>query len=146
MVNYQYSISENAIKVSLTEKANKEFIEKYKNVAGKKDVPDLDSMLRSVSGDLDSVKDRLHRDCCYQVVEYTDNDGYAKSCKHNKEVIRVIAVVKMVSGKEARLQSLDIDRTQLYPGMHVSSKVKTYGDHRLQPVRRRDIRASRAVG
>jgi hypothetical protein len=128
MVNYKYSLREDAINVSLTEKANKEFIEKYKNIAGKKDVPDLDSMLRSVSGDLDNVKDRLHRDCCYQVVEYTDNDGYAKSCKYKKEVVRVVAVVKVVSGKEARLQSLDVDRTELYPGEHVSSKVKTYGE------------------
>lgn len=128
MVNYKYSLREDAITVSLTEKANKEFVEKYKNIAGKKNVPDLDSMLRSVSGDLDNVKGRLHRDCCYQVVEYTDNDGYAKSCKHNKEVIRVVAVVKIVSSKEARLQSLALDRTPLYPGMHVSSKVKTYGE------------------
>jgi hypothetical protein len=127
MVNYKYSLREDAINVSLTEKANKEFVEKYKNAVGKKVVPGLDSMLRSVSGDLDAVKDRLHRDCCYKVVEYTDNDGYAKSCKYKKEVICVIAVVKMVSGKEARLQSLDVGRTQLYPGMHVSSNVKTYG-------------------
>lgn len=127
MVNYKYSIREDAVKVSLTEKADKEFIEKYKNVVGKKAVPGLDSMLRFVCGDLDTVKDRLHRDCCYKVVEYTDNDGYAKSCKHKKEVICVVAVVKMVSSKEARLQSLDVGRTELYPGSHVSSKVKTYG-------------------
>ena len=69
----------------------------------------------------------MHRDCCYQVVEYTDNDGYAKSCKHGKEVLRLTAVVKVVSSKEARLQSLDVERTTLYPGMKVAGKVMTYG-------------------
>lgn len=99
----------------------------YTLVRGKVDACDFTTICDAIVALCNEKKDRMHKDCTYNVRVFADNSGYAKSCKWSKTTMAVEAIVKVVSGSACKVESLKSERTTLYSGQSVSDSIYTHG-------------------
>lgn len=97
----------------------------YNEVAGKMDVCTISAIVDSAASLL-SGKD-LVRGCTYKVSLMARGNGYAKSCKYNRNDIKVTLKVTCVSSKEGKVETAVSERVKMNPGEVISDSVTTYG-------------------
>lgn len=111
--------------LQITDKQYKIANENYAIIVGRKSCCDFDTMLNSAINKLHSAK--TFRGYSYSVEAYTDNRGYAKTCKYRKEVVKVEVIVTAIASDKFKVESVECRRVDLYSDEFCEDKVFTNG-------------------
>lgn len=111
--------------LQITDKLYKIAKENYEIVVGHKKCCNFDTILTYTIRNLNSAK--TFNGYSYRVKAYSDNRGYAKTCKFRKEVIEVDIVVTAIGSNKFKVESVESNRVDLYSNEVREDKVFTNG-------------------
>lgn len=127
--NYEWTVvGKNTIvdaTLQMTDKLYKITNSDYDMVVGRKKCCDFDTMLNATIRKLHSAKTFCGHS--YRIKVFSDNKGYAKSCKYSKEVIKVEVVVTSIGSNKFKVESVESSRVDLYSNEYCEDKVFTNG-------------------